>query len=212
LSTRQEPILWIQLIGIGVIPLEVLLIKLILAGATSGPIPSLERFLVVLIGIVLPTFLLFKRPADWGSLLLIKIPLKGRSTIQHQISSFQKKTIPQLTFIAGSLFLILIFWKIDQSALLFLEISPFKESSRLITLLFSFPILLLIVWQWHQICQSIWILTRSNEDLEKAKYLDNHQLAKGRINFGLDLFSLPKLKFSPSTTSTAINVDQATKK
>ena len=212
MSIRREPILWIQLLGIGFIPLEFLLIKLILAGANTGPMPSLERVFIVLAGIVLPTFIFLKRPPDWGSLLLIKIPLKGRTTIQHQISSFQKNSIPQLIFLAGSLFLILIFWQIDQSALLVLEISPLQKSSRVITLLFSFPILLLIVWQWHQISQSIWILTRSNEDLERAPYLNNDQLSKERNNLGLDILSLPKLTFDQSTSSTTIEIDQASKK
>ena len=45
MSARNEPVLWLQLMAIGAIPLELQLLRLILAGSDLGPVPSVERLL-----------------------------------------------------------------------------------------------------------------------------------------------------------------------
>ena len=83
MSPRNEPLLWLQLVAIGAIPLELQLLRLILAGSDLGPVPSVERFLCWGIAVVAPAVLLWKRPVDWGSLLLVRQPLRGRTTWQQ---------------------------------------------------------------------------------------------------------------------------------
>ena len=46
MQSRREPLLWLQCLAIGVIPLELLLIRLLLAGADPGPVPMVERLLI----------------------------------------------------------------------------------------------------------------------------------------------------------------------
>ena len=47
MQPRSEPLLWLQCLALGAIPLELLLIRLVLAGADPGPVPGVERFLIV---------------------------------------------------------------------------------------------------------------------------------------------------------------------
>ena len=135
MSTYKEPILWIQLLGLGFIPLEFILLRLILAGAPLGPIPTIQRITVVIIGIITPTIALYKKPADWASFLFFKLPLKGRSIAQHQINNLQLKIIPKLFFLLGIIIIAYYFWLSDKSALLLASISPFKNFSRIINLI-----------------------------------------------------------------------------
>ena len=44
--TRREPLLWLQLMAVAVIPLELELLRLLLAGPALGPAPALERLLI----------------------------------------------------------------------------------------------------------------------------------------------------------------------
>ena len=66
MSARNEPVLWLQLMAIGAIPLELQLLRLILAGSDLGPVPSVERLLCWGIAVVAPAVLLWKRPVDWA--------------------------------------------------------------------------------------------------------------------------------------------------
>ena len=44
--SRREPLLWLQLMALAVIPLELELMRLMLAGPAFGPAPALERLLI----------------------------------------------------------------------------------------------------------------------------------------------------------------------
>lgn len=112
--SQREPLLWLQLIAIGAIPIELLLLFLVLAGADLGPIPAFERLLTWALAVLAPTLVLWQRPADWGSLLLLSRPLKERSESQRQLSGLQQGLIPRLTLLIGSAALLAIFWWIDQ--------------------------------------------------------------------------------------------------
>ena len=86
-TPRQEPLLWLQLLGFGVLPLEALLLLLVLGAGDPGPFPALERLLAWGIGSLAAAFLLWRRPADIWSLLLVQVPLRGRRDWQNRLSS-----------------------------------------------------------------------------------------------------------------------------
>ena len=87
MQPRSEPLLWLQCLALGAIPLELLLIRLVLAGADPGPVPGVERVLIWGVGVLAPAVALWRRPADWGSLLLVRQPLASRSSDQLRISA-----------------------------------------------------------------------------------------------------------------------------
>ncbi len=211
MSTYKEPILWIQLLGLGFIPLEFILLRLILAGSPLGPIPEIGRILILIISIIVPSIALYKKPADWASFLFLKLPLKGRSIKQHQINNLQLNIVPKLCFLSGVIFITCCFWLTDQSALLLAAISPFHSFSRIINLIFSIPILFLVVWQWHQLCYSIWLLTRSDEVLDKTEYLTSQQILKNQLCLGIDASILRKLDFSSSISTISVKINENAK-
>ena len=51
---RREPLLWLQLLGLAVLPLETALLLLVLAGADPGPLPGLERLFTWALGALGP--------------------------------------------------------------------------------------------------------------------------------------------------------------
>ena len=64
MNARSEPLIWLQLIAVGVLPLEALLLLLLLAGSDPGPLPALERLLCWGLGGLVPALVLWRRPAD----------------------------------------------------------------------------------------------------------------------------------------------------
>ena len=89
MSPRSEPLLWLQLLGLAAIPAELLAVVLILAGADPGPVPAIERLLLWALGALLPAVLLWQRPADCWSLLLLQTPARGRREVQRRLSALQ---------------------------------------------------------------------------------------------------------------------------
>ena len=89
MNPRREPLLWLQCLALGAIPLELLLVRQFLAGADPGPFPEIERLLVWGIGILAPAIALWQRPADWGSLLFARIPIAVRNSEQNSLSTGQ---------------------------------------------------------------------------------------------------------------------------
>ncbi len=193
MSPRNEPLLWLQLVAIGAIPLELQLLRLILAGSDLGPVPSVERLLCWGIAVVAPAILLWRRPADWGSLLLVRQPLKGRTSWQRKLSGFQDNLLLKLVGAAGAVLLLALFWWADRSSLLVADLSPFRSGHRLQSLLIATPLLAVIVWQWHQLVQSIWLLTRPSLSIDKAEAMSERQLEDSRCSLGLNLLRLEAL-------------------
>jgi hypothetical protein len=64
MSSRSEPLLWLQLVAIGAIPLELQLLRLILASSDLGPVPPIERLLCWGIAVIAPAVLFWKKPVD----------------------------------------------------------------------------------------------------------------------------------------------------
>ena len=100
MKPRREPLLWLQCLALGAIPLELLLVRQFLAGADPGPFPGIERLLVWGIGILAPAIALWQRPADWGSLLLARIPIGVRNSEQNRLSAGQGGLISRLPLVA----------------------------------------------------------------------------------------------------------------
>jgi hypothetical protein len=202
MTPRNEPLLWLQLVAIGAIPLELQLLRLILAGSDLGPVPSVERLLCWGIAVVAPAVLLWRRPVDWGSLLLVRQPLKKRTTWQRKISHCQDNLLLKLVGAAGAVLLLALFWWIDRSSLLIADLSPLRGTHRLQSLLIATPLLAIIFWQWHQLVQSIWLLSRPSMAIEAAVAMSDSQLEDSRFSLGLSLLRLETLDWDTADVNT----------
>ncbi len=187
MRSRREPLLWLQCLALGVIPLELLLIRLLLAGADPGPVPSVERLLTWGVAVLAPAVALWRQPADWGSLLLVRVPTRTRTADQQTLSARQGGTASIVPLIAAAVLLLPLLWWLDDSAGLISEISPLNGSSRLLCLLLSVPVLALIVWQMQQLGQALRLLLMGAG--ETAEY-PAEQLNSERSSFGLQLLQL----------------------
>ena len=203
MSPRNEPLLWLQLVAIGAIPLELQLLRLILAGSDLGPVPSVERLLCWGIAVVAPAVLLWRRPVDWGSLLLVRQPLTERTTWQRKISHCQDNLLLKVVGAAGAVLLLALFWWIDRSSLLIADLSPLRSGHRLQSLLIATPLLAVIFWQWHQLVQSIWLLTRPSMAIEGAIAMSDRQLEDSRFSLGLGLLRLESLDWGTADVNTS---------
>jgi len=201
-TSRSEPLLWIQCLAIGAIPLELLLIKLLLAGADPGPVPSLERVLTWGVGVVVPAIGLWRRPADWGSLLLIRLPTMSRSRERQLLSMRQGGMLSIASLSTAMVLLLLAMWWLDHSAVLISEFSPLGNQSRLGALLLTVPLLALMVWQSQQLGQAFWwLLFPAHLEPDAEERFDAVRLQKERSSFGLQLLNLQQLEWPvPATT------------
>ena len=200
--TRREPLLWLQLMALAVIPLELELLRLILSGSTFGPSPALERLLVWSLSVVAPGYWLVQRPVDWGSLLLVRQPLSTRQVDQRRLSALQDSIALRSATVFGMVLLLMAFWWIDRSALLVIELSPLKDGSRLTGLLLSGLVLSLLLWQWQQLCSAVWLLTRSDDSVLATTPLSDDQMRSQRTSFGFGVLMLPTLTWpSPKESS-----------
>ena len=201
MSSRREPLLWLQCLALGAIPLELLVLRLVLAGSDLGPFPALERLLTWGIGALAPAFLLWRRSPDWGSLLLLRLPLADRTKRQRQLSAAQTTLPLKLLGSAGVVPLLLLLWWIDASALLVADLSPLQHGSRLGSLLIAAPLLALLLWQWHQLIQASWLLTRDNDALDRLTPLSEAELQQTTLSLGLSLLRLPDLDWGPEVAA-----------
>ena len=199
MNPRSEPLLWLQLTSLGVLPLEMLLVLLVLSSADPGPLPGLERLLVWALGAVAPTVVLWRKPADPGSLLLVKQPLPLRSELARRLAALQTHILPRLLLVLGTVLLLPLVWWLDRIAALASALSPLEEPGRLLSLLITVPLLALVVWQWHQLVQAIWLLSRSPEQLAATMPLSPGTMANGRSSPGLPLLSLGSLQLAVAT-------------
>ena len=209
MKPRLEPLLWLQCLALGAIPLELLLIRLILAGADPGPVPPVERLLIWAIGVLAPAAALWKRPADWGSLLLVRVPLKERDQAQQALSAKQGGLISRTSVVVAALGSLPLLWWLDDSAVLASEFSPVLGQSRLVTLLISIPVLALMVWQVQQISQALgWLLPIRNQldQVAAAENTAEHNWIAAdqqHTSFGLQILRLGRLDWpEPATKPT----------
>ena len=193
--SRREPLLWLQLMALAVIPLELELLRLVLAGPAFGPAPALERLLIWGLAVVAPGALLWRRAPDWASLLLVRIPAAKRNADQRRLSAVQQPLGLKAALVIGIALLLPLFWWIDRSALLVVDFSPTSDSSRLTALLIAAPLLALMLWQWQQLVQSIWLLTRSDQTFAGLTPINPADLQVNHLSLGLGLLQLPPLEW-----------------
>ena len=187
MNPRSEPLLWLQLIGLGALPLQALLLLLLLAGSDPGRLPGLERLFTWAIGALLPGLLLLRRPADPFSLLLLGTPLRARRELQRRLATLQGTLPPKVGLVAGIAgALALLVW-CDEHAALAAALSPLSGSPRLVALLLTVPLLAVMVWQWQQAIQALWLLSRPAAALAAATPMPTADIGDQRLCLGLPL-------------------------
>ena len=175
-----------------------------LAGADPGPLPGLERMLAWAIGALGPAILLWQRPADVCSLLVIQVAIKARSGAQLSLAALQSSLVLKLLMAAGAAALLPLFWWIDQHAALATPLSPLAASPRFVGLLVACPLLAVITWQWQQLIQASALLIRNPATLPERPPLSLQQLVSQRMSLGLPLLLLnPLLTTQPAARQAA---------
>jgi len=193
MNPRSEPLLWLQLIAVGVLPLEALLLLLLLAGSDPGPVPALERLLCWGIGGLLPALVLWRRPADVWSLLVLQVPLRARRPLQQRLSALQEAIAVRIGLVGGSALLLVLLWWSDDHAAMAGSLSPLAASPRLVGLLLSALVLALMLWQWQQLLQSLWLLSCSPGTIAAATPMGSQELEARRLCLGLPLLLMDPL-------------------
>ena len=197
-TSNREPLLWVQLLGLAAWPLEALGLLLLLAGGDPGPFPLVERLFCWGLGAVLPAVLFWRLPPDPSSLLLVQVPLRGRREQQRCLSALNANWVLRLGAAAGTLPLLALVWWADRQGGIAWSLSPLAATPRLLVLLTCSPLLALMLWQWHQVGQAIWLLTRPPSLLDAPLPLGLGQAPGQRLNLGLPLLLLPALNWRPS--------------
>ena len=201
-SPRSEPLLWLQLLALGLLPLEALLLLLLLGASDPGSLPLLERLLCWAIGVLAPAALLWRLPVDPWSLLVAQVPQRGRREIQQRLSALQPPAVLRLGSLVGlaSLSLVLLWW-CDNHAAFASAFSPVADSPRLVGLLLAAAVLALLQWQGQQVVQALWLLSRSPQEVAAAAPLSAAALERERLSPGLPLLLLPPLRESLASVS-----------
>lgn len=199
-----EPLLWLQLLSLAVLPLEALLLLLLLAGADPGPFPALERLLTWALGALAPAALFWRLPPDLWSLLLVQVPLQGRRPLQMRLSALQQALPLRLLSAAGAVLLLPLLWWCDGHAAMAWAIAPLAASPRLVALLLAMPLLALMLWQWQQLVQALWMLLLPPERLASTTPLNIEQAASSRLAIGLPLLLPPPLVWPPPSAAGGI--------
>lgn len=200
---RREPLLWLQLLGLAALPLEILLLFLLFAGADPGPFPGFERLLTWAIGALGSAVLFWRLPPDLWSLLILQVPLRGRRPEQFRLSALQTALPLKVVIALGAALLLPLTWWADSHAGMAWAWSPLSSSPRLVVLLLCIPVLALIQWQWAQVIQAIWMLTRPAALVDQTLPLTQVQAAEQRLNAGLPLLLLSPLAFAEPSAPVA---------
>ena len=201
---RREPLLWLQLLGLAVLPLEAVLLLLVLAGADPGLFPGFERLLTWALGALGPAVLFWRLPPDLWSLLLLQVPMRARRPDQLRLSALQNALPLKLLTSSGAALLLPLVWWIDAAAGMAWAWSPLAASPRLVVLLVAVPLLVLMLWQWHQVVQALWMFSRSSQQIEQTLPLTQVEASEQRLNLGLPLLLLPALELEPVETQPQV--------
>ena len=192
-AASREPLLWVQLLGLVAWPLEALGLLLLLAGGDPGPFPLLERLFCWGLGALLPAVFLWRQPPDPWSLVLVQVPLRGRREQQLRLSALPSSLGLRLGAAAGTLPLLALVWWADRHGGIVWSLSPLAATPRLVVLLICGPLLALMLWQWQQLVQAVWLLTRPTSLWDAPGPQGREQPQGQRLNLGLPLLLLPLL-------------------
>ena len=207
-SSGGEPLLWLQLLGLAAWPLEALGLLLLLAGGDPGPFPLVERLFCWGLGALLPAVLFWRLPPDPWSLLLAQVPLRGRRERQRRLSALPSSLGLRLVAAAGTLPLLALVWWADRQGGIAWSLSPLAATPRLVVLLICSPLLALMLWQWHQLVQAIWLLTRPPFPGDDPIPQGGGQAQGPRLNLGLPLLLLPPLANPPARAKQPVEGEQ----
>lgn len=202
MNPRTESLLWIQLLGLAVLPLEALLILVVLAGSTPGPAPLVEELLCWSLGALAPALVLWRTPADVWSLLLAQIPARGRRDGQLRLSRLQV-TLPLklLGPVLGAGAWLLLVMRLDQRAAIAAPLWQLNHLPRLVALLLAALLMSLMLWQWQQVVQALWLLSRSEAHMGSTAPLGPEELGQTRLSLGLPLLLPAPLSFGSISAS-----------
>lgn len=201
-SPRSEPLLWLQLLALGLLPLEALLLLLLLGASDPGSLPLLERLLCWAIGVLAPAALLWRLPVDPWSLLVAQVPQRGRREIQQRLSALQPPAVLRLgSLVSLAILSLVLLWWCDNHAAFASAFSPVADSPRLVGLLLAAAVLALLQWQGQQVVQALWLLSRSPQEVAAANPLSAAPLERERLSLGLPLLLLPPLRESLASVS-----------
>ncbi|QEY33078.1 low-complexity tail membrane protein [Synechococcus sp. RSCCF101] len=201
-ASREDPLIWLQLLGPTIWPLETLLLLLVLANDGPVGLPALERLFAWGIGAVLPATLLWRMPPSPFSLLLIQRPEQALSAWQQRLLRPDAMPRPvRVLAAAGLLPLLALLSRIDGMAPQAFSWSPFRDSPRLLGLLLAAGLLAVMLWQWQQWVQALWLLTRgpspgSEEPQPGTPGFDAGSPAGERLSLGLPLLLLQPLSWA----------------
>lgn len=201
-TPRSEPLLWLQLLALGLLPLEALLLLLLLGASDPGSLPLLERLLCWAIGVLAPAALLWRLPVDPWSLLVAQVPQRGRREIQQRLSALQPPAVLRLgSLVSLAILSLVLLWWCDNHAAFASAFSPVADSPRLVGLLLAAAVLALLQWQGQQVVQALWLLSRSPQEVAAANPLSAAPLERERLSLGLPLLLLPPLRESLASVS-----------
>ena len=173
-------------------------------GGGSRTSPSAGTITLWGVAVLAPAVALWRRPADWGSLLLLRSPVACRSQEQLHYSAMQGGLGIKVGLAVVTVVLLPLLWWLDESAGLLQEFSPLQDQSRLVSLLLSAPGLALVVWQAQQLLQALLLLSRGTVEETPEASWDCQRINSERSSFGLQLLQLQPLMWTEAMPKTDI--------
>ena len=89
--------------------------------------------------------------------------------------------------------LLVLLWWIDDHAAMAGSLSPLAASPRLVGLLLAALLLAVMLWQWQQLLQSLWLLSRSPGTIDAARPMGSPEMESRRLCLGLPLLLMDPL-------------------
>nr|AUG32254.1 hypothetical protein PLO_255 [Paulinella longichromatophora] len=194
---HSEFLLWLQLLGGTLLPIESLIILLIQSGAHTSPWPVLSRLLLWCLGALVPTVVFWYLPLDCWSLILIKIPIQSRSLQQKALSSLHRPLYLKLLQAGVCLPLLVLIERLDQISSEIISFSIFQEISPFLGFFITIILLTLSIYQWQQFIQAAWLMLLGHKHhyinhLTESKVLENKVELKS-LSLGLPLLTLKSM-------------------
>ena len=195
MKSRSEPLLWLQLLGLGAIPLELLLVLLLLAGSDPGPFPGVERLLTWGLGAVAPSVLLWRMPPDPLSLVVVCTAVQRRTPTQLGLTKEPMGLPLKVLLASGTALLLPLLWWLDTTSVLASSYALLATTNRLVALVAVAPLLTLMVWQWQQLLQATVLLSRDQQAKEPPEEPEGWSVEgnEQRLCLGLPWLYLPAL-------------------